>query len=91
MTGIRHDAADAACCGRTPARAGKVAGAQKHPSSLLNMLLTMRLFFCHWRRKRKRLGKTPSRFKMKCCNSFIQPSYFSPALPPFKSEAIPFD
>ena len=44
--------------------------------------------FCHWTQKRKRLGKTPSRFKKKCCDSFIQRSYFSPALPLFKSKAI---
>jgi len=75
-----------ACCGRTPVRAGKVAGAQEHSSSLLTAFpLPV------GRRKRKRPGKTPSRFKMKCCNSSIQRSYFSPALPPFKSEAIPFD
>src|ERR1019366_5163816 len=37
----------------------------------VTLLCLLRLFFYHWKRRRKRLGKTPSRLRRTCCNSFI--------------------
>jgi hypothetical protein len=59
--------------GEQTAQAGEIAWLQQ--SSRL-----LRLFFCHWKAKKKTTGKIPSRFLAP------QRKYSAVALPPLKSE-----
>src|ERR1017187_10541569 len=44
----------------------------------VNLLCLLRLFFCPWKSKRKRPGKTPCRFTRTGCNSLSQTGLFQP-------------
>ena len=63
----------------------RIVCASGDPFSLLAAAFLLRL-----EAKKKTAGETPQPFQEEVLQQLYPTSYFSPALPPFKSEAIPF-